>query len=81
MNHPGLTDRDIGNDPDEAELCWKCNGSGQLRNNRSVPGVGYVLGIIPCDLCEGTGEIKYIECEDCGAMNPVAHAADHVCSD
>ena len=68
-------------DKTESEPCWKCDGTGKLRNNHGTPDGCYVFENIQCDICEGTGEVKYEECEDCGALTPVAFAAEHSCGE
>lgn len=62
------------------ETCWKCDGSGRLRNNR-MEGGKYVFGEIGCDECGGSGQLDYLKCDDCYAIVPAYCFTDHECGD
>lgn len=62
------------------DICWKCDGSGQLRNNHSEDG-SYTFGKIQCDECGGSGQIDYLKCGDCGSVVPAYCFSDHECGD
>lgn len=64
------------------DICWKCDGSGQLQNNTHDSEAGtYTFGKIQCDECGGRGQIDYLKCDDCSAVVPAHCFIDHECGD
>lgn len=55
----------------EPETCPNCHGSGQVRQVRSIPGLGSVQTSGTCPRCNGRGKIINDPCKKCGGKGRV----------